>query len=155
MALAQIQAVLVRCKVLLRCEYNLKVGDGSTSTVCLTMRPLICRGAMSGLLSPCPCSLQVCISNKNVADSTWAAEEGQDFIADHNSSNIDFATIHCWPDNWKVGTRHACNAVRAMHDRVCKFHLIRYSHTIMSQLLQTLQELTYNKDTLKGHGDSL
>ena len=36
------------------------------------------------------------------AGSNWAGEEGQDFIADHNSSNIDFATIHCWPDNWKV-----------------------------------------------------
>jgi len=31
---------------------------------------------------------------------TWAAEEGQDFIADHSSPNIDFATIHSWPDNW-------------------------------------------------------
>ena len=35
------------------------------------------------------------------AGSNWAAEEGQDFIADHNSSNVDFATIHCWPDNWE------------------------------------------------------
>ena len=26
----------------------------------------------------------------------WAAEEGQDFIADHSSPAIDFATIHAW-----------------------------------------------------------
>ncbi|CAK0739538.1 hypothetical protein CVIRNUC_001174 [Coccomyxa viridis] len=41
-------------------------------------------------------------ANPGVPGSNWAAEEGQDFIADHNSSNVDFATIHCWPDNWKV-----------------------------------------------------
>ena len=36
------------------------------------------------------------------AGGNWAAEEGQDFIADHKSIHIDFATMHCWPDNWKV-----------------------------------------------------
>ncbi|GAB4814281.1 hypothetical protein N2152v2_001327 [Parachlorella kessleri] len=30
----------------------------------------------------------------------WADFTGQDFIADHNSSNIDYAVIHLWPDNW-------------------------------------------------------
>ncbi|PSC76452.1 nitrilase 2 [Micractinium conductrix] len=33
--------------------------------------------------------------------SEWAAEEGQDFIKDHSSPAIDFATIHAWVDNWQ------------------------------------------------------
>lgn len=51
------------------------------------------------------------VSTLVVADSTWAAEEGQDFIADHSSADIDFATIHCWPDNWKVRS-DVCKLVR-------------------------------------------
>ncbi|KAK9917687.1 hypothetical protein WJX75_007185 [Coccomyxa subellipsoidea] len=37
------------------------------------------------------------------ADSgaTWPSQEGQDFIADHASPSIDFATIHSWIDNWQ------------------------------------------------------
>jgi mannan endo-1,4-beta-mannosidase len=31
----------------------------------------------------------------------WAANEGQDFEADHDSDAIDFTVIHCWPDNWR------------------------------------------------------
>lgn len=34
--------------------------------------------------------------------SPWAAAEGQDFLADHASRNIDFATFHAWVDNWKA-----------------------------------------------------
>lgn len=30
----------------------------------------------------------------------WAFHEGQDFLQDHNTSNIDFAAFHAWPDNW-------------------------------------------------------
>lgn len=30
----------------------------------------------------------------------WASKAGQDFIAQHVISVIDFATIHIWPDNW-------------------------------------------------------
>ncbi|EIE27597.1 glycoside hydrolase [Coccomyxa subellipsoidea C-169] len=33
--------------------------------------------------------------------ATWPSEEGQDFIADHASPSIDFATIHSWIDNWQ------------------------------------------------------
>ena len=40
------------------------------------------------------------------AGGNWAAEEGQDFIADHKSIHIDFATIHSWPDNWKVSLHY-------------------------------------------------
>ena len=53
----------------------------------------------------------------NSAGSSWAAEEGQDFIADHNSSNVDFATIHCWPDNWKVLWNHPMRFVSVKHRR--------------------------------------
>ena len=52
------------------------------------------------------------------AGSNWAAEEGQDFIADHNSSNVDFATIHCWPDNWKVLLDHRMRFVNVKHRRL-------------------------------------
>ncbi|KAK9861038.1 hypothetical protein WJX84_009430 [Apatococcus fuscideae] len=31
----------------------------------------------------------------------WAGKTGQDFRNNHMSKNIDFATIHLWPDNWK------------------------------------------------------
>ena len=34
--------------------------------------------------------------------ATWPSQEGQDFIADHASPSIDFATIHSWIDNWQV-----------------------------------------------------
>jgi len=34
--------------------------------------------------------------------SPWAAAEGQDFLADHASPDIDFATFHAWVDNWKA-----------------------------------------------------
>ena len=34
-----------------------------------------------------------------VADGTpWAQNQGQDFIADHSSPNIDFATFHSWSE---------------------------------------------------------
>ncbi len=39
--------------------------------------------------------------------ATWPAAEGQDFIDDHASPDIDFATIHSWVDNWKVRSWHA------------------------------------------------
>ncbi|KAK9827542.1 hypothetical protein WJX74_009674 [Apatococcus lobatus] len=32
---------------------------------------------------------------------TWSGKTGQDFRGNHMSKNIDFATIHMWPDNWK------------------------------------------------------
>jgi mannan endo-1,4-beta-mannosidase len=32
----------------------------------------------------------------------WATTEGQDFVADHEDDNIDFATFHAWPTNWGV-----------------------------------------------------
>jgi mannan endo-1,4-beta-mannosidase len=33
---------------------------------------------------------------------SWAAEYDQDFVVDHSDPNIDFATMHGWPDQWKV-----------------------------------------------------
>ncbi len=35
-------------------------------------------------------------ANPGVQWSEWAAEEGQDFIADHASPHIDFASFHGW-----------------------------------------------------------
>jgi len=31
----------------------------------------------------------------------WGGQIGQDFVLDHSSPSIDFATIHVWPDNWQ------------------------------------------------------
>ncbi|KDD76362.1 hypothetical protein H632_c253p0, partial [Helicosporidium sp. ATCC 50920] len=38
------------------------------------------------------------------APGNWAQLEGQDFLADHASVHIDFATFHAWVDNWQVPT---------------------------------------------------
>ena len=35
---------------------------------------------------------------------SWAFNEGQDFLADHASPNIDFIAFHHWPDNWLDNT---------------------------------------------------
>lgn len=31
----------------------------------------------------------------------WAGDMGQDFVNNHLAENIDFATIHVWPDTWQ------------------------------------------------------
>jgi len=33
-------------------------------------------------------------------NSSWAMETGQDFIANHAHPDVDYASIHAWPDNW-------------------------------------------------------
>eukprot|EP01025_Chloroclados_australasicus_P069154 TRINITY_DN9707_c0_g2_i4.p1 TRINITY_DN9707_c0_g2~~TRINITY_DN9707_c0_g2_i4.p1 ORF type:complete len:782 (+),score=75.98 TRINITY_DN9707_c0_g2_i4:107-2347(+) len=35
-----------------------------------------------------------------IGSSPWALAEGQDFINNHRSPSIDFATVHIWSDNW-------------------------------------------------------
>ena len=35
-----------------------------------------------------------------IASSPWAAQEGQDFLANNVVPDIDFATTHIWMDNW-------------------------------------------------------
>ena len=32
--------------------------------------------------------------------ANWAAQTGQDFVANHLPDTVDFATLHLWPDNW-------------------------------------------------------
>ena len=32
----------------------------------------------------------------------WAAETGQDFVANNAVEGIDFATVHAWPQNWNL-----------------------------------------------------
>ncbi|KAK9824422.1 hypothetical protein WJX72_010142 [[Myrmecia] bisecta] len=36
------------------------------------------------------------------ANPPYVQNSGQDFLANHRSSNIDFATVHIWPDNWQL-----------------------------------------------------
>lgn len=43
-------------------------------------------------------------SNPQYGVSNWAQEWGQDFVADHSSECIDFATFHAWVDNWQDDT---------------------------------------------------
>ncbi|KXZ49878.1 hypothetical protein GPECTOR_19g329 [Gonium pectorale] len=37
----------------------------------------------------------------------WAAELGQDFVANNAAPHIDYATVHLWPDNWESGANYA------------------------------------------------
>mmetsp|Transcript_12908 Transcript_12908/g.24418 ORF Transcript_12908/g.24418 Transcript_12908/m.24418 type:complete len:540 (-) Transcript_12908:1800-3419(-) len=36
----------------------------------------------------------------DINPASWAAQTGQDFVANHMLDSIDFATVHLWPDNW-------------------------------------------------------
>ena len=38
-------------------------------------------------------------------DTSWAFLEGQSFLADHSTADIDFFAIHLWPDNWEASGR--------------------------------------------------
>ena len=35
----------------------------------------------------------------------WAAQEGQDFVANTAAPHVDLATLHLWPDQWGVTGR--------------------------------------------------
>jgi hypothetical protein len=35
-----------------------------------------------------------------ISSSPWAAQEGQDFLANHIVPSIDLITTHIWSDNW-------------------------------------------------------
>lgn len=32
----------------------------------------------------------------------WASDMGQDFMANTAIPDVDFATVHAWPDNWML-----------------------------------------------------
>lgn len=49
------------------------------------------------MFPPCPQTA----ANPQGAQS-WANTEGQNFIADHTSPDIDFMSIHLWINNWWV-----------------------------------------------------
>lgn len=59
----------------------------------------VCNHLLPGLVYPKPvrgfllADVRPCA---RLCRTEWAAEEGQDFIADHSSPAIDFATIHAW-----------------------------------------------------------
>ena len=38
----------------------------------------------------------------------WALQCGQNFSVNHAPSNIDFAAIHVWPDNWERCAKPHC-----------------------------------------------
>ena len=35
-----------------------------------------------------------------ISSSPWAAQEGQDFLANHVVPSVDLITTHVWSDNW-------------------------------------------------------
>lgn len=45
----------------------------------------------------------------------WARELGQDFVLNTNLPNIDFATVHAWPDNWMLPQVGWDRAARGQH----------------------------------------
>ncbi|KAK9837439.1 hypothetical protein WJX81_002398 [Elliptochloris bilobata] len=61
--------------------------------------------------------------NPGIGGSAWAAAEGQDFLADHASPDIDFATFHAWIDNWKdVDEAFLRSWIRAHVEDAAKLH---------------------------------
>ena len=40
------------------------------------------------------------LSADDLNPASWAAFTGQDFVKNHMIDEIDFATVHLWPDNW-------------------------------------------------------
>ena len=59
--------------------------------------PKLPSAAWRTCLLPCPQTA----ANPQGAQS-WANTEGQNFIADHTSPDIDFMSIHLWINNWWV-----------------------------------------------------
>ncbi len=61
----------------------------------------VCRHSHVFPLSPNrAASLALLLQHQSSLVFRWAYNEGQDFLADHTSSDIDFAAFHHWPDNW-------------------------------------------------------
>lgn len=55
-----------------------------------------------------PPSGQMCNPQYNTQYVAWPAFEGQDFVLDHTSPDIDFTAFHSWVDNWGVSLASAC-----------------------------------------------
>jgi hypothetical protein len=74
--------------------------------------------------------LLACGPASGLRRTEWAAEEGQDFIADHSSPAIDFATIHAWV-GWVGGRTMLAHwdetlaGTRAASIPACWFHTRR------------------------------
>lgn len=72
----------------------------------------------------------------NPAD--WAGRTGQDFEKDHSAPDIDFATVHVWPDNWNKcapAAAHASFQRIAGHD-VTEVSACSYFCNAKNKLLQ-------------------
>ena len=52
----------------------------------------------------------------------WGGQIGQDFVLDHSSPSIDFATTHVWPDNWQR-CAYALFPVSHVLSHICMRHL--------------------------------
>ncbi len=74
----------------------------------LTFRPF-CSSSVGNWLTNKPTWLFLCRAFLNpgagkrrsgISSSPWAAQEGQDFLANHIVPSIDLITTHIWSDNW-------------------------------------------------------
>lgn len=59
-------------------------------------------------------------ANPGLPWTNWAAEEGQNFVDDHASPAIDFATFHSWVDNWQQVTPEWQSQWIAAHNDVAQ-----------------------------------
>lgn len=63
-------------------------------------------------------------ANPGADTSGWAAQEGQDFIADHSSPDIDYAAFHSWIDRLDCPFPQA-HKVHVMQGPALQPHLYR------------------------------
>lgn len=40
------------------------------------------------------------VTTGSEGDTPWPSSNGMDFVANHNGTDIDYATCHIWPQNW-------------------------------------------------------
>lgn len=55
------------------------------------------RGALQAVVRNCLCPLPADLLPDNPYDTM---NQGCDFLRNHHSPSVDFATIHLWPDSW-------------------------------------------------------
>jgi mannan endo-1,4-beta-mannosidase len=75
--------------------------------------------------------------------ASWAAFTGQDFLANHMIDEIDFATVHLWPDNWNQTSKE-------FQTKWIESHLEAASETLQKPLI--VQEFGKKKAKEDGLG---
>ena len=101
---------------------------GHLSTSMRTERYLIPKQASFLGKSVCLVGWRVCIVARRVflnpgagkrrtgiSSSPWAAQEGQDFLANHVVPSIDLVTTHIWADNWMGCARAPAGSPSCAH----------------------------------------